>query len=110
MCMASCRLLALDSRTITTSTILGDTTYQGHRAWRVHRAAGLTIAATQSTLEQNLSVDGHGSAEGVYFISRDGVYLGATSNETMTMNVTDKASGNPIPVTQVVTSKVELLP
>ena len=100
----------LDSKTITTSTILGDTTYQGQHAWRVHRAADLTIAATQSTLNQNLSVDGHGNADGLYFISRDGVYLGATSNETMTMSVTDKTSGKTIPVTQVVTSKVDLLP
>ncbi len=100
----------LDLKTITTSSILGDTTYQGQPAWRVHRAADLSIAGTQSTLDQDLSVDGHGSSDGFYFISSDGVYLGSTSNQTMKMNVTEKTSGKTIPVTQVVTSKVELLP
>lgn len=100
----------LDLETITTSTILGDTTYDGQRAWRVHRAANLSIAGTQSTLDQTLSVEGHGAGDGFYFISSGGVYLGSTSNQTMKMNVTEKISGKTIPVTQVVTSKVELLP
>lgn len=100
----------LDLKTITTSTIVGDTTFQGQHAWRVHRAADLTIAGTQSTLDQDLTVDGHGDGEGDYYISSDGVYLGSIANQTMKMNVTEKTSGKSIPVTQTVTSKVELLP
>lgn len=100
----------LDLKTITRSTILGDTTFQGKRAWRVHREADLSIAGTQSTLDQDLAVDGHGNGDGVYYISSDGVYLGSTANETMKMNVTEKNSGKSIPVTQTVTSRVELLP
>jgi hypothetical protein len=100
----------LDSKTITTSTILGDTTFQGQHAWRVHRAADLSIAGTQSTLDQDLSVDGHGNGDGDYYISSDGVYLGSTANQTMKLNVTEKTSGKSIPVTQTVSSKVEMLP
>ena len=100
----------LDLKTVTTSTILGDTTFHGQHAWRVHRAAELSITGTQSALDRDLTVDGHGNGEGDYYISREGVYLGSNANQMMKMNVTEKASGKTIPVTQTVTSKVELLP
>lgn len=99
----------LDLKTITTSTILGDTTFNGQRAWRVHRAADLAIAGSQSALGQNLTVDGHGNGDGVYYISRDGVFLGSAASQTMAMNISEKETGKTIPVTQAVTSKVELL-
>ncbi|HXE61768.1 MAG TPA: hypothetical protein VN607_13720, partial [Gemmatimonadaceae bacterium] len=100
----------LDVKTITTSTILGDTTYEGQHAWRVHRAADLSIAGTQSALGQDLTVEGHGTGDGVYYISGDGVYIGSTATQTMLLEVTQVATGKTIPVTQVVTSKVELMP
>lgn len=100
----------LDVKTITTSTILGDTTYEGQHAWRVHRAANLSIAGTQSALGQDLTVEGHGTGDGVYYISGDGVYIGSTATQTMLLKVTQVSTGKTIPVTQVVTSKVELMP
>lgn len=99
----------LDLKTITTSTILGDTTYNRQRAWRVHRAAALTIAGSQAALGQSLTIDGHGSGEGVYYISSDGVFLGSAASQTMAMNISEKETGKTIPVTQAVTSRVELL-
>lgn len=99
----------LDMRTITTSTILGDTVYEGQKAWRVQRKLILSLHGTQSQQGQNWKVDGDGTGSGMYYVSAAGVYLGSDAMQSMNMKVAPPSGGDAIPVEQVVTSKVELL-
>lgn len=99
----------LDMSSITTSRILGDTTYQGQKAWRVQRASVLSLEGKQSQAGQELRVNGEGTGSGTYYVSTAGVYLGSMSSQSMKMRITLPATGETVPVTQAVTSKVELL-
>lgn len=100
---------ALQMRTITTSTVLGDTLYAGQKAWRVERKSVLSLHGTQDEMGQTLSVDGNGSGSGMYYVSAAGTYLGSGASQTMHMTVTPPGQAA-VPIQQVVTSRVELMP
>jgi hypothetical protein len=97
----------MKTSTITVSKVIGDTTVAGQPAWRVHRTSTLLIAGTQAQSNQQISMDGTGTGEAMYYIGTNGVYLGSTS--TQTMKETVKAAGIVIPVTQTATSVVTII-
>ena len=99
----------LESRTITTTTLLGDTTFAGEKAWRFERKLVLQIGGTQVQGSDQLAVKGDGTGSGMYYVSTKGVYLGSTATQSMTMTVAIASKRLTIPVTQSVVSKVELL-
>ncbi|MBX6331796.1 MAG: hypothetical protein IRY91_08110 [Gemmatimonadaceae bacterium] len=98
----------LDMRTITTSKILGDTMYAGQRAWRVQRTSVLHLEGNQSQNGQALQVAGDGTGDGMYYVSTSGTYLGSSATQRMSMKITLPGGAETVPVTQVVTSTVEL--
>ncbi len=99
---------SLNTRTITQSQVIGDTTVAGQSSWRVHRTSALVISGTQVQSNQKITMEGTGSGEAMYYIGTNGVFLGSTS--TQTMKETVKASGMVIPVTQTATSTITLIP
>ena len=99
----------LDQRTITTSTMLADTTFDGQRAWRVRRQDDLSIAGSQNSLGSHQTLDGHGTGDAVYYISSTGVYLGSVGSQTTQVKLTEKESGKTTPGTLAATLRVELL-
>jgi hypothetical protein len=99
----------LDMRTITTSKILGDTTFDGERAWRVERTSVLSLSGDQNHNGQLLKVAGQGKGSGMYYLSASGVYLGSSAKQHMAMTISIPGTGQSIPVTQEVESRVELV-
>lgn len=96
----------LQTQTITTSSVVGDTTYGGQKAWRVRRQSVLKISGSQTQSNQKITMDGDGTGDGMYYIGSNGIYLGSTSSQKMNMTV--KAAGTVIPVTQTASSTVEI--
>lgn len=96
----------IQTQTITTSSVVGDTTYGGQQAWRVRRQAVLRISGSQAQENQQITMNGDGTGEGMYYIGSNGVYLASTWSQKMNMTV--KAAGTVIPVTQTATSTVEI--
>lgn len=96
----------VDSRTITTSRILGDTTYAGQPAWRIQQTTGTTLHGTVDQGGHRFPVNGKGTGTTTYYVSRTGVYLGSTMSQTMTIETAD---GSAPPMTQTGTSKTELV-
>jgi hypothetical protein len=99
---------SLNTQTITTSSVIGDTTVAGQKAWRVRRSSTLTISGSQLQENQKITMDGTGSGEAMYYIGTNGVYLGSTASQSMKETV--KAAGTVIPVTQTATSTVTIIP
>ena len=97
----------LEMSTITTSRVAGDTTFQGQKAWLVERTALLSIHGTQSQAGQELRVEGDGTGSGTYYLGANGTYLGSSATQRMNMRITLPATGQSVPVTQAVTSRVE---
>jgi hypothetical protein len=98
---------SLDQRTITRSTILGDTTYAGEKAWRVRRESQLSLTGSQTQNGTTLNLAGSGTGTGMYYISQTGSYLGSTASQNMQMTMSIPAQKVTIPVTQNATSVVE---
>ena len=94
---------------ITTSRVAGDTTFQGQKAWRVERSSVLSLQGTQSQAGQELKVEGNGTGNGTYYLGADGKYLGSSATQRMNMRITLPATGQTVPVTQAVTSTVEMI-
>lgn len=99
----------LDMNTVTTSKILGDTTFAGKKAWRVQRSSVLVISGDQNQNGQRMHIDGHGTGASMYYISETGTYLGSAGSQNMAMSISLPGSGQTVPVNQTVTSKVELM-
>lgn len=99
----------LDMNTITTSKILGDTTFAGQKAWRVQRTSVLAITGEQNQNGQTMHIDGHGTGASMYYISEAGIYLGSAGSQNMAMSISLPGTGQTVPVNQTVTSKVELM-
>ena len=100
---------AVDSRTITTSRVAGDTAYAGQKAWRVERSIGTTIKGTVDQGGQQFPVEGNGTGSASFYVSQSGVYLGSTMSQKMTITST-APDGTPQPITQTAVSKTELIP
>ncbi|HEY9516851.1 MAG TPA: hypothetical protein VIQ74_14330 [Gemmatimonadaceae bacterium] len=100
---------AVDSRTITTSRVAGDTAYAGQKAWRVERSIGTAIKGTVDQGGQPFPVEGNGTGSASFYVSQSGVYLGSTMSQKMTITST-APDGTPQPITQTAVSKTELIP
>ncbi len=99
----------LDMTAVTTSKLVGDTTFHGQTAWLVQRTSVMSIHGTQSQGGQELQVEGDGTGTGSHYLGADGKYLGSTAVQRMRMQITIPAAGQSVPVTQVVTSTVEMI-
>jgi hypothetical protein len=97
----------LDMTAITTSKVVGDTTVRGQPAWQVQRSSVMSIRGTQNQGGQELQVEGDGTGTGTHYLGTNGVYLGSTAVQRMSMRITIPSTGQSVPVTQVVTSTVE---
>ena len=95
-------------RTITTTTIEGDTVFAGQKAWRIRRDTETQVAGVM--LQQGLSLQesGGGTGTGYFYISKAGVYLGshAKSSTTTTLKLPD---GTSMASALVATSSVALV-
>jgi hypothetical protein len=98
---------AVQSRTITTSRVLGDTTYAGQKAWRIQQTSGTTLKGMVEQQGRQIPVNGQGTGTTMYYVSRAGVYLGSTMSQTVTIKAAD---GTATPMTQAGVSKTELIP
>lgn len=99
----------VDSRTITTSRIAGDTTFNGQKAVLVTRSIATTIKGTVNQAGQQFPVAGDGTGTASYYVSPSGVYLGSSVSQKMTITSTGP-DGNTHPIIQTAVSKTELMP
>src|SRR5262249_14251869 len=78
----------LTERTVTTTTILGDTTYAGQRAWRIRRDTEVQVAGTLMQEGQALQESGGGTGTGTFYVTERGVYLGSKTQSATTTTLT----------------------
>lgn len=97
---------SIQSRTITTSSVVGDTTYDGQRAWRIRRQAVFNTTASQAQENQRVTMSGDGTGEGTYYIGFNGVYLASVWSQKMNLIV--KSAGVVMPGTNTTRSTVEI--
>lgn len=92
--------MSLDRTVITTSKVVGDTTYYGERAWKIDRTTRTTFAGTGTTQGQPLTMAGVSKGTDNIFVGRNGTYLGGLMNNAATIKVTLVANGMEVGLTQ----------
>jgi hypothetical protein len=92
--------ISVDRTVITTSKVVGDTTYQGERAWRIDRTTQATFAGTGTSEGQPLTMEGSSKGTDSLFVARSGIFLGGLSNNAATIKVTLVATGMEVALTQ----------
>jgi hypothetical protein len=92
--------IILDRTVIITSKVVGDTTYQGERAWKIDRTTQATFAGTGTTQGQPLTMEGSSKGTDNLFVARSGTYLGGLSNTAATIKVILVANGMEVGLTQ----------
>jgi hypothetical protein len=92
--------ISLDRSVITTSRVVGDTTYQGERAWRIERTTEASFAGSGTSQGQPLTMEGTSKGSDQIFVGRNGVYLGGLLSNAATIKVTLAASGMEVGLTQ----------
>jgi hypothetical protein len=92
--------MSLDRTVITTSKVVGDTTYQGERAWKIDRMTQATFAGTGTSQGQPLTMEGSSKGTENIFVARNGIYLGGLMNNAATIKVVLVANGMEVGLTQ----------
>ena len=93
--------------TIITSRVLGDTTIDGQKAWRVERIGALSMSGTGNQEGADLILSGAGTANGLSYIAQNGIYLGARSEQELSLKVEVPAASLTIPIKQTTVTKIE---
>src|SRR5687768_479704 len=93
--------------TVIASRVLGDTTIGGQRAWRVERTGTLSMSGAGNQDGADLILSGAGTANGVSYIASNGVYLGASSTQDLSINVEVPAASMTIPIKQTSITRIE---
>jgi hypothetical protein len=92
--------ISLDRTVITTSKVVGDTTYNGERAWRIDRTTQATFAGSGTSEGQPLTMEGTAKGTDNLFVARSGTYLGGLLSNAATIKVTLVANGMEVGLTQ----------
>lgn len=99
----------IKATTVTNYTLVGDTTYDGQKSWKVQHDVVTTLAGKGSQQGTEFTMEGTSKAGGMSYFSLAGLYIGRTSKEETNLTVTVESAGMVIPVTQASTVKVVLL-
>ena len=92
---------------IMTYTVVGDTTVNGQRAWRVEQKGTLTMNGAGAAQGTDVSLAGTGEMSGRAIVGQDGVYLGGTMEQTQSLTVEVPAASMTIPITNKVTTRIQ---
>lgn len=98
--------------TVTTTKVVGDTTYAGQHAWRVEKNSALSTTGEGRENGKPIHLDGEGNIRSVQFVSTAGVLLGSTATQTnrVQMSIGDEAGGSSAPIQTNIKSTVEAIP
>ena len=98
--------LDIDRKIVTTYKVLGDTTYDGEKSWRIDRAATVTLSGSGTTMGQQVSLVGGSTGTGTYYVSAAGTLLGAELKDEVQSKVTLVAAGMDVTSNQTQTTKI----
>ena len=99
----------LTTQVISTNKVVGDTTVNGEKAWKVQRTAAITTSGSGSQGGQAFVIEGKGTGTSTEYVSVKGVYLGSNGSQNADMTISVPGAGMTIPMTRVATTKVELV-
>lgn len=98
--------LDIERTTIGTSKVVGDTTIDGEKAFKIERTNTSKMSGTGSAQGQPISFEGTGTGSGTFFVTPKGLFVGSDSKDDVKAKITMIATGMEIGMTMANTSKV----
>ncbi|MDB4907477.1 MAG: hypothetical protein JWO05_2261 [Gemmatimonadetes bacterium] len=99
--------IAGDRKRIATMTVVGDTTVNGEKGWKVNVASNTTMTGSGEGQAGAMTLEAASTGTGVFVVSQAGTYLGGTNDDDTKIKVVIAANGMEVAVTQKQTGKVE---
>jgi hypothetical protein len=96
----------VDRVAIIVSTVAGEETFAGTKAWRINRTADVTISGSGTSQGQPMALEGVVKSSGAVFVTPT-AYLGSTQSDEANMKVTMLANGMEVAITQSGTQTTE---
>jgi hypothetical protein len=97
----------LERKVITKFTVVGDTTVQGEKSWKVAHETVTTLSGSGAPQGQPASMEGTSNAKGTIVVSQKGVFLGSNREDNANIKVLLSANGMEIGIVQNATTKIE---
>ena len=98
--------LDVDRTVISKSKVVGDTTINGEKAWKIERSSEAKMSGQGSTQGQPISMEGTSTGSGFVYVTPKGNFVAADSKDDVKMKITLVANGMEIGMTMANTSKV----
>lgn len=83
---------------VTTFTAAGEADYNNAKALMINTTSATSSIASQEAGGADMQIEGNGTGTGVYYVSRDGVYLGGSNTLDSDLVITTSQAPMPIPV------------
>jgi hypothetical protein len=96
-----------DRRTVSTYTVVGDTTVSGAKAWNVERVANVVLSGSGSMQGQPVTLEGTMSGKGLLVLGQPGSFLGADGNDESNLKIVLVANGTEVNVKGVTNTKIQ---
>lgn len=98
--------LDINRQVVTVYKVVGDTTYDGEKSWRIARAATVTLAGSGTTMGQPVTLEGGSTGTGTYYLSTTGTLLGADLKDEVKSKVTLVSAGMDVTSNQTQVTKI----
>lgn len=102
--------LQVDRRVVTTYRVLGDTTIDGARAWRIARTTATTLRGRGASMGETLTFESSGEGSGTVYVSAAGRFVGASTADELRSTTRVGAEAASLSETQRVRTVVRRLP
>jgi hypothetical protein len=99
--------MEVDRTVVSNFTVEGDTTIDGTKAFKVARVTSVKAAGSGSSQGTPISMESISSSNGAFFVSSNGVFLGATSNDDVNLKLKILAQGAEISMKQSAQTRIE---
>ena len=96
-----------DRKRIATMTVVGDTTVNGEKGWKVNVASNTTMTGSGEGQAGAMTLEAVSTGTGVFVVSQAGTFIGGTNDDDTKIKVVIAANGMEVAVTQKQTGKVE---
>jgi hypothetical protein len=100
----------VDRTMVSNFTVEGDTTIGGVKAYKVARVSSVKAAGSGTSQGVPVSMESNSTSNGRFFVSDGGVFLGATSNDDMSLKLKILAQGAEISMKQIAETRIEPIP
>jgi hypothetical protein len=97
----------IERKVITKFTVLGDTTVQGQKSWKIGHETTTTLSGSGAPQGQPASMEGTSNAKGTIVVSQNGVFLGSNREDQANIKVVLSSNGMEVGIVQNATTKIE---